>query len=78
MYKRIIALLCGSRHIAEEKLRQVFEILTGGAEWTKQKGAENVDWSKQKAGEAGGYARGTAKDAAGKVEDAAGKVKSEL
>ena len=63
--------------------------MTGGAEWTKAKGQENVAWGKYKAGEAGGYASaqaGAARDAArdagkagaGKVQDAAGKVKSEL
>ena len=51
MYKRIIALLSGSRHIAEEKLRQVFEILSGGAEWTKHKTEEGAEYAYERAEE---------------------------
>ena len=68
LYGRILHILGSGKHVAEEKLRQIFEILTGGAEWTKAKGQENIEWGKYKAGEAGDYASaqaGAARNAAG-------------
>ncbi|KZV62955.1 hypothetical protein PENSPDRAFT_758355 [Peniophora sp. CONT] len=75
LYGRILGLLGNGKHVAEEKLRQVFEILTGGAEWTKAKGQENVDWSKAKAGEARASAKGAASQASGYAGQKAGDAK---
>ncbi|KAI0314946.1 hypothetical protein OF83DRAFT_1134392 [Amylostereum chailletii] len=69
LYKRILALLSGGAHIAEEKLQQVLHILTGAgtrtqqnAQWAGDKVSEDAQWAKFKAGENAHWAGQKAED----------------